>query len=310
MPAIERQRVRDHVFGSDLVINVAREVVAGVLAAAFDVLIGVIQRRTAGIETQTIVDADDTAVVSVEAVGSEQRHRTFLVAEVRAAVETPEVGEARVETPTETEIGVRLEHDVDDACHSLGIVFGRWVWNHFDPLDDVRGDLFEIRGELSAGDWSRTAIDLNRHVFVAAKTDFAFAIDLYGRSRLKHVTRICCRWRDVFRTISVAIGLDDHGRTLTSHLHALQSHGNAGELDGADVSSGRSRSDRKLRSVGRREADARNPQVVGARSKPLDSEGAVVGALRAGDELGIGFGTKRYDWPRDGSAAVGGNDWT
>ena len=101
VPAIERQRVRDNVFGSELVVDVAGEVVTGILVAAVDVLIGVVQWSAGRIVPQTVVDADDRAIVRVEAVGAEERELSALEAEIGAGIEAAGIGEAGVETATQ-----------------------------------------------------------------------------------------------------------------------------------------------------------------------------------------------------------------
>src|SRR5712671_5043147 len=89
---------------------------------AIDVLIRVCQRRADGIVAEPIVDSNYRAIVGIEAVGAEQRHRPALVADVRPGIEAARRREAGVESATQAEIGVRLEDDINDACHAFRIV--------------------------------------------------------------------------------------------------------------------------------------------------------------------------------------------
>ena len=311
MTPVEGQRVGDNILVGELVIDVAGEIVAAVLGRAIDVLVLEVERQSSGVEAVPVVDANDAAIVGVESVGAKQSHSALLVTDVTPAVEPARCGEARVETGAQTEVRIGLEDDVDDAGHALGIILGRRIGHDFDALDDVGGNLLEVRGELRPLDRRRTAIDLDGDVLIAAQAHFAVGIDFHRGGSLQHIAGVRSRRRDVLCPIGVSIGLDDDRRLLAGDLHALQRHRYARKLYGAEVGERRRRSNGELRRVQRRKADSANSQVVSAGTKPLDAEASIRTAIGAGHELTVRFTShaNRGALYR-GAATVGGDDGT
>ena len=58
---------------------------------------------------------------------------------------------------------VFLQNNVEDACHSIRIVFGRRIGDDFNAVDAARGDLFQegILGGAGQSRWTTVNQNLN-----------------------------------------------------------------------------------------------------------------------------------------------------
>src|SRR5947209_7530998 len=188
--AVRGEGVGNDILVTELVVDVPSEIVAAIDGGAIDVLILVVLRSAGRREPQTIVQASDRAIVGIEPVRAEPREESALIAKTSTAIEAAGCGEAGVQARAQAEVGVSLENDIDDAGHSIRIVLGGRIGYDFHALDDVRGNLFEIRSELGAFDRRGATVDLDHDVLITAQADLAILVDFDRRGGRQNIAGV------------------------------------------------------------------------------------------------------------------------
>ena len=299
---VERQDVGEHVPVAQLVVDRGAEVVAGEGVLSQHVLLGSGQKDVQRIEPQPVVDPVDVALPEIEPVGGERGPGAALVPEIARHVVAVRRRCAEREPAAGAEIGVLLEHDVDDPGHALRVVARRRSRHDLDPVDDVRRQLLEVGAQLVAADGSGPPVDLDGDVLVAPQADLALGIDVHRRDRDQDLARRRCGRSHVLRAVAVAVGLDGDGRPLDRHVDPFDGDGRRHHPDRSRVRAGSAGADREVGRAQSIVSDRGDLQVIRAGRKALDLERTVATGDVSRDQRRVGLVVDRDRGPVDRAA--------
>jgi hypothetical protein len=224
-----------HVARPDLPVGVRRDVDAAVGRGPAHVLQRRAGERPGDVVPLAVDRADEPAVVGQVADARGERQPAAPVAHVPGAVPPVAVHRRQRVAAAHAEVGLLLQHDVDDAGHPLGVVLGRRVRHHLDALDHGAGDLLQERGELRPAQRRGPAVDLHHHVVVAAQAHLAVGVHLDRGHDLEHLARARRARRDVLRAVVAPVGRDGRGVRLADDAHLGERQGDPRNADGVEV---------------------------------------------------------------------------
>ena len=190
--------------------------------------------------------------------------------------------------PTQADLGLVFQHDVDDAAHAVGLVAGRGVGDDLDALDGAGGELAEVGGDVLAADGGRTSVDEDGDVPAPAQADVAVDVDVDGGDRLQDV-----RGRPphgdggVGGAVDHPVDLDLERGPFGGHLHLVHDLLVRGEADRAHVDPPPVAPERDVGDGLRAVAYEAEADVVCPAGQALDGEAAVVPRDGPGDERGV-----------------------